>query len=223
MLWIRTWFGNELTDASPDDPATTRTVADIAYQKLWRRVFSEDGMHVRYRDFLHLSFGLSANANVFQRGENAEIDRAIALLETNVNTAVRQHSASEDVVSVDQVPSFLLPILMDCPDLIDGMSDDDWRKHDVETKAKEEAYGLARDQRLLLMITDRKACEQGWVYLVAVNHKGEALPTRARVHAAKAQYYAVEWYNEGVPLSDMDLEGSEIVIYEQKGSGWDDW
>lgn len=98
-----------------------------------------------------------------------------------------------------------------------------WRAHDAETAAREEPE-LAKDQRFLLMIADRKACEEGWIYLVAVDHKGRVLPTRCRGQAGKIKYFALEWFSEGVPLSELGSEEEEdTILYEAEGEGWDDW
>jgi len=31
-------------------------------------------------------------------------------------------------------------------------------------------------QSLMVVVADRKACEEGWLLLLAVNHKGRVLP-----------------------------------------------
>lgn len=111
---------------------------------------------------------------------------------------------------------------MRCPDLFEGNSNRDWRKHDVETAAAEEPL-LAKRQRFLLTLSDRKACEQGWVYLVAVDHKGRVLLTRATGQAAKIKYFANEWLSEGVSLSELDLEEGDTVVYGSSSQGWEDW
>lgn len=136
--------------------------------------------------------------------------------------AIPQTDTAEDVVQVAEVPAFLISVLMQCPDLFEGNSSDDWRKHNAETAAAEEPL-LAKSQRFLLMIADREACERGWVYLVAVDHKGRVLPTRSRGQAAKIKYFANEWLSEGVPLSELDAEEGDIVVYDAEGEGWDDW
>jgi hypothetical protein len=136
--------------------------------------------------------------------------------------AIPQQDIAEDIVQVGEVPSFLVSVLMRCPDLFEGSSIPDWREHDAETAAEEESQ-LAKSQRFLLMIADRKACEEGWIYLVAVDHKGRVLPTRCRGQAAKIKYFANEWLSEGVPLSELDPEEGDTIVYEAEGEGWDDY
>lgn len=111
---------------------------------------------------------------------------------------------------------------MRCPDIFEGNSSPGWREHDAETVAAEEAL-LTKSQRFLLMIADREACERGWIYLVAVDHKGRVLPTRSRGQAAKINHFANEWLSEGVPLSELDMEEGDTIVYEAEGEGWDDW
>lgn len=121
------------------------------------------------------------------------------------------------------MPDFFLSIIVKFPDMIDGFATEEWRTHDFVQRAKEEEEWLPRAQKFLLMIADREACKEGWVYLVAVDHKGQVLPTRCRVRASKAENEAVQWYGEGVPLSESSADEANEIVYEHDGSGWDDW
>lgn len=113
---------------------------------------------------------------------------------------------------------------MQCPDLLDGTRPgDEWRAHDPEKMAEEEKEWLPKSQSFLLMLADRKACKDGWVYFVGVDDKGRVLPTRCRVRAAKAQYFAGEWFSEGVPLAESSVDNEDTIIYEEDVLGWDDW
>lgn len=151
------------------------------------------------------------------------MDPAIAVFGRDPDTLeVIQGGVSGDIVQVGEVPEFLLSVLMKCPDLLEGTSRGSWRDHDAATIAEEQEY-VDASQTLLLMIADREACKDGFVYHVAVNHKGKVLPTRMRGRAVRSLHYAIEWYNEGVPLEEMSLDREDTVIYEHEGSGWDDW
>ncbi|KAL3481290.1 hypothetical protein BJX99DRAFT_253592 [Aspergillus californicus] len=46
-----------------------------------------------------------------------------------------------------------------------------------------ERNGVDGDQRLLIRIADQKACQEGWVLLLGVKHKGQILPHRVRERA----------------------------------------
>jgi hypothetical protein len=111
---------------------------------------------------------------------------------------------------------------MRSPDLFEGNTTSDWRKDIGEIAAAEE-LALAKRQRFLLMIADREACEQGWIYLVAVDHKGRVLPTRSRGQASRIKYFAHEWLSEGVPLSELDQYPGDTIVYESEGEGWANW
>jgi nitrogen regulatory protein PII-like uncharacterized protein len=62
---------------------------------------------------------------------------------------------------------------MHCPELFEGMSDDDWRNFTGEERA-EELVKSDWAQSALVLVADRKACED-WVVVLAVNHWGEIL------------------------------------------------
>jgi hypothetical protein len=71
------------------------------------------------------------------------------------------------------VPGYLLAALMHCPELLEGMSDGDWRHFEGEERAEELAES-DRTQKALVLVADRKACEEGWVLALAVNHRGRS-------------------------------------------------
>jgi hypothetical protein len=162
-------------------------------------------------------------ADAEQPEEDQEVDPAIAIFDDDSsNLAVPQQDIAEDIIRVGEVPSFLISAMMRCPDLFEGNTTHEWREDDAETAAEEESR-LAKSQRFLLMVADRKACEQGWIYLVAVDHKGRVLPTRSRGQAAKIKYFANEWLSEGVPLSELDSDEGDTVVYDSESGGWDDY
>ena len=71
------------------------------------------------------------------------------------------------------VPGYLLAALMHCPKLLEGISDGDWRHFEGEERAEELAES-DRTQKALVLVADRKACEEGWVLALAVNHRGRS-------------------------------------------------
>ncbi|KAJ5828617.1 uncharacterized protein N7525_006870 [Penicillium rubens] len=82
-----------------------------------------------------------------------------------------------------------------------------------------------RDQNVIEGVAtgrpDRKACEEGWVLALAVNHRGEILPVRVRERATEAAQIAVNWF-EGEPLSEIvDDEDEDVEIYLGEGNGWE--
>lgn len=73
----------------------------------------------------------------------------------------------------------------------------------------------------LVLVADRKACEEGWVLALAVNHRGEILPVRVRERATEAAQIAVNWF-EGEPLSEIvDDEDEDVEFYLGEGNGWE--
>lgn len=109
------------------------------------------------------------------------------------------------------VPGYLLAVLMHCPEVFEGMSDGDWWHFEGEERAEELAES-DRTQKALVLVADRKACEEGWVLALAVNHWGEILPARVRERATEAAQIAVNWF-EGEPFSEIvDDEDEDIVL-----------
>jgi hypothetical protein len=122
--------------------------------------------------------------------------------------------------SPGSVPDYLLAALMHCPELFEGMSDGDWRHFEREERAEELAEN-DRTQKALVLVADRKACEEGWVLALAVNDRGEILPVRVRERATEAAQIAVNWF-EGEPLSEIvDDEAEDVEFYLGKGYGWE--
>lgn len=117
-------------------------------------------------------------------------------------------------------PGYLIAAMMHCPELLDGISDDDWR-HFSGDEREEEEMECARSQSAMVLVADRKACEEGWLLLLAINHKGQILPFRAREKASMAAQHVVNWMN-GQPLSEMaSSEDDDVESYVSVGNGWD--
>ncbi|KAF1364348.1 hypothetical protein EJ07DRAFT_99323 [Lizonia empirigonia] len=127
---------------------------------------------------------------------------------------VSARDADDEVELMDGIPRFILSALVRCPDAMEGSSG-----HKTE-----EDEDLTFVQALLLVIADREACEDGWVLLAAMNHKGQVLPRRARCKAFEVGQNVASWKDGGEPL---DIEGrrGNVVDYRdanQSGDGWDD-
>lgn len=115
-------------------------------------------------------------------------------------------------------PSYLITAFMHCPDVLDGVTaahyrppspDDAWWKGEVDER-----------QNLLVLVADRKACEEGWILHLAVNHKGKVLPFRIRDPATWAAQYEANWL-DGQALAENTLDpekDEEVTIHE--GDGW---
>ncbi|KAJ5375523.1 hypothetical protein N7517_007529 [Penicillium concentricum] len=194
-LWIRTWFGD------PTDK-TSQEAADTAYARLRKQVLQQG-----LEDY-HVSC----------------IPEEVVFEDRGELSAAAQRS--RDVVAgvaagrPGSVPEYLIAALMHCPDLFEGMSDDDWRHLTGEERAEELAES-DRAQNLLVFVADRKACEEGWVLALAVNHRGEILPFRVRERAKEAAQIAVSW-QEGQPLSEIaDEEDEDVEFYLGEGDGWE--
>ncbi|GAB1216464.1 hypothetical protein ATERTT37_005679 [Aspergillus terreus] len=192
-LWIRTWFGG--ADQASQD------AADSAYGRLRREVLQQG------RENYHVSciceeFVFEDRRELSCDAEGPDVVGGIA--------AGRPGS----------VPGYLIAAMMHCPELFEGTSDDDWRHFSGDQRA-EELQGSDRSQAALVIVADRKACEEGWVLLLAVNHRGQILPFRVREKARETAQHAVNWL-EGQPLSEIAFEEDENAeFYMGEGYGWD--
>jgi len=213
VLWIRTWYGT--TDGSAassssnqssedqgeaDNALVSRDTADAAYRRLWRRAFlwnpdDEDEVY-----------------------DDSSIPSPFIFDNDAARFSVRQTSKEQIITPTGTVPDFVLNVLMKCPDQMEGSSDSSWRHDDEETIAAEQEH-LSQAQKLLLMIADREACEDGWVLEIAINHKGEVVPGRVRIKAVHTRENAGQWLTEGMAL-DEATEGKDEEIYYYEGDGW---
>ncbi|KAJ5981362.1 hypothetical protein N7522_013783 [Penicillium canescens] len=194
-LWIRTWFGD------PTDK-TSQEAADTAYSRLRKQVLQQG------RENYHVS--CIPEEFVFEDREELSAD------------AQRGRDVIGGVAAgrPGSVPGYLVAALMHCPELFEGMSDDDWRHFMGEERAEELAES-DRAQSALVLVADRKACEEGWVLVLAVNHRGEILPFRVRERAKETAQIAVSW-QEGQPLSEIaDEEDEDVEFYLGGGDGWE--
>ncbi|KAL3478576.1 hypothetical protein BJX99DRAFT_224336 [Aspergillus californicus] len=116
------------------------------------------------------------------------------------------------------MPSYVLAALTRCPDQIDGC-----RVEGLDDLPPvEEVEG---GQMLLVVIADRKACEDGWVLHLGIDHKGSVLPFRIRDRADCVSSNLGNW-SDGQQLTENTLDPEEDVeLYMDhggaSGSGWD--
>ncbi|KAJ5979291.1 hypothetical protein N7501_002633 [Penicillium viridicatum] len=195
VLWIRTWFGD------PTDK-TSQEAADKAYARLRKEVLQQG----------------HENNHVFCIPEEFVFeDREKLTADVQQDQDVIEGVATGRPGSV---PGYLLMALMHCPELFEGMSDGDWRHFEEEERAGELAES-DRTQKALVLVADRKACEEGWVLALAVNHRGGILPVRVRERATEAAQIAVNWF-QGEPLSEIvDDEDEDVEFYLGEGNGWE--
>ncbi|KAF9695322.1 hypothetical protein EKO04_007091 [Ascochyta lentis] len=122
--------------------------------------------------------------------------------------------ADDEIELMDEIPSFILNALVRCPDAMEGSSG-----HETE-----DDEDLTFEQALLLVIADREACEDGWVLLAAINHKGQVLHRRVRCKAFEVGQNVASWKDGGEPL-DIEGQRENVMNYRdanQSGNGWDD-
>lgn len=123
-------------------------------------------------------------------------------------------NADDEAELMDKIRSFSLNALTRCPDAMDGSIERD-------TEDEEE---LMWSQALLIVVADREACEEGWVLLLSVNHKGQVLHKRVRCKACNVQLNVAFWRDGGEPL-DIEDQRENVLDYQDSngsGNGWDD-
>ncbi|KAL4860312.1 hypothetical protein BDV12DRAFT_205238 [Aspergillus spectabilis] len=120
-------------------------------------------------------------------------------------------------------PSYVVEALMHCPNQLSGLPAYDIDNNDLKRYVNELKD---TDQKLLFCIADRKACEEGWVLFLGINHKGQVLPFRVRQKATLIEEDIITlWEGEdGVSLVQKDPSGlgRDEERYLSGGSGWDD-
>ena len=203
---IRTWYGAE--GLGSEAGTIARASADAAYLRLYRKAI------------LCLPDGSDETGPHDGPGEetvapSATFDR------DSMSLGVVQHSTEENVVQAGVVPSFLISALMHTPDSFDGISGADWRDDDQE-RARDEEQRLSMSQHFLVLVADRKACEEGWMLQVAVTHKGHALPYRVRVKASETKSHVNQWLQLGNAI-DAGPEHVDTTVFAEPGNnGWDE-
>ena len=196
VIWIRTWYGNEASlDNVSDKEIVTRASADEAYTRLWRKASCPPQDHYEF------------DADLF--GSNVFKDDATAYV-------VTARDADDEVELMSGIPSFILNALIQCPDAMEPNSG--------SRDTAEDDDDLRSRQALLVVVADREACEDGWVLLIALNHKGQVLHMRARCKAYQVSEQVYSFRDGGEPLDIT--EGEENVIHyldgNKSGDGWDE-
>lgn len=192
LLWIRTRFGRK------DDPVN-RNAANVGYSRL-RSIVSEDDLD----DILEEDCFFD-NKEEFGPG---------SITTPNGDTI---HDFIDGVACSmpGSVPSYMITALMHKPDILDGLAKRDWP---IESYKRPPEPDMA--QCLMLVVADRKACEEGWMLFLAVNHKREVLPFRLRERASWATQLILG-FMEGQDLEENTRDPKEdIEYYMHRGDGW---
>ncbi|KAH8428568.1 uncharacterized protein LDX57_006264 [Aspergillus melleus] len=119
------------------------------------------------------------------------------------------------------IPGYLVAAMMHCPELFEGCSDGGWRHFSGEEREEEENESRT-SQVAMVLVADRKACEEGWVLLLALNHRGQVLPYRVRERASEAAQHVVNWA-EGQPLVEMAWREDDEGEFNLAWRGDDGW
>ncbi|KAJ5781089.1 hypothetical protein N7457_006249 [Penicillium paradoxum] len=192
VFWIRTWFGREDDQASQD-------AADAGYKRL-RAIMDEDEFEV----FVEKECWYE-NKEEFGSGSNT-------MPNGDINPDFVDGVACGTPGSV---PSYMITALMHRPDTLDGLSKRDWPSWYIEESVESDMV-----QCLMLVVADRKACEEGWVLFMAVNERGEVLPFRVRERASWTTQLIAN-YTNGQRLDENTSDPHEdIEYYMHGGDGW---
>ena len=197
-IWIRTWYGNDVCDGGSIKGAVTCASADEAYLRLWRRAFHPLEHNEEFDDDVVGPFLFDDDAATY---------------------GVMSGDADDEVELLGKIPSFVLSALMRCPDAMEGCSESGWSYWLTETEEEQ-----AQEQAKLVLVADREACEDGWVLMIALNHKGQVLHMRSRCKAYEVALNVTFWRDGGEPL-DITGEEENVVDYRDangSGNGWDD-
>ncbi|KAL2812194.1 hypothetical protein BJX63DRAFT_421930 [Aspergillus granulosus] len=197
-LWIRTWFGDKDSKASQE-------AADAGYAKVYRHAVQGDidtaenqsnglmGEVLMFTD--RHEFGRGFRSEASSSGLDPDIRDGIAL------------------GTPGSLPWYVLRAMMHCPDHVVT-----WSQRHLQDPEEE----LDKYQKVLVVVVDRKACEDGWVLMFALNHKGAILPLRARNKAYWVDMTVIGWISDCTPLNEMGEDSDdEQEMYMAEGDGWD--
>ncbi|KAH6868624.1 hypothetical protein BKA58DRAFT_317931 [Alternaria rosae] len=194
-IWIRTWYGNEARlGEGSGEDIVTRAGADEAYLRLWRTALHPYQHHYEFDAAMFGPFIFDDNDAAY---------------------GVAAGDADDEVELMDGIPSFILSALMRCPDAIEGSSEREIMEEDDHTELQ---------QSLLVVVADREACEEGWILLIALNHRGQALHMRVRCKAYQVWEQVNHFRDGGDPL-DITESKKNVVDYldgNRSGDGWDE-
>ncbi|KAK1142860.1 hypothetical protein N8T08_007294 [Aspergillus melleus] len=198
---------------------TDRSVSTILATALWIRTWfggpgqpSQEAADAAYQRLREAVTGLDAcMAPEFIYDERDDFAQASSGADIEAGTALGTPSS---------IPGYLVDAMMHCPELFEGCSDGDWRHFRGEERKEEEMESRA-SQVAMVLVADRKACKEGWVLLLALNHRGQVLPYRVRERASEAAQHVVNWA-EGQPLVEMAWrEDDDGEFNLTGGDGWD--
>ncbi|KAJ5356527.1 hypothetical protein N7517_011136 [Penicillium concentricum] len=113
------------------------------------------------------------------------------------------------------VPSYMITGLMHKPNTLDGLSAHVWPEESYERPPE-----LDMVQCLMLVIADRKACEEGWILFFAVNHKREVISFRIRERASWTSQLIMEFMNGQALDENTEDPSEETESYMRGGDGW---
>jgi hypothetical protein len=159
-IWIRTWFG------VPGDEGESRAAADTAYENLCfyalQQGDEEQGPPIAIQEEHMYDY------------DNHDHNQKCDTPDINVRDGVALGRAWS-------TPSYVVEEFMHCPNQLSGYGLPDNDNGDL----KRYVNGIKdTDQRLLFVIADRTACEEGWVLFLGINHRGQVLPFWVRQKAA---------------------------------------
>ncbi|KAJ5963288.1 uncharacterized protein N7479_003164 [Penicillium vulpinum] len=86
------------------------------------------------------------------------------------------------------------------PGMLDDLSARDWPALDEQ----------ANTQSIMVVVVNRKACEEGWVSFLAPNYKGEVLSFRVRERASWVSQLVLE-FMEGQSLEENTVDPDQDV------------
>lgn len=194
LLWIRTWFGRK------DNPAS-RNAADEGYSRI-RSITAEDNLDdVLEEECFFENEGEFGPDSIFM-SEDDEIPDFIDGVACG---------------TPGSVPSYMITALMHRPDILDGLSDRNWPTEPYQRPPEPDMH-----QSLMVVVADRKACEEGWMLFLAVNHKGEVLPFRVRERASWTTQLILEFMDGQYLDENADDPKRDIEYYMHQGDGWAD-
>ncbi|KAL2869535.1 uncharacterized protein BJX67DRAFT_347544 [Aspergillus lucknowensis] len=192
-LFIRTWYGD------PSDPAS-QDKADDDYAHLVEVISSEYGeMGLMMDEFF-----------IFDEEE----EFSSSLLSTQSGDA--EFSDGVAIPRPGCMPSYVLAALMHCPDQIEGTRIENLD----DLPSAEEVEG---QQTLLVLVADRKACEEGWVLHLAINHKGQVLPFRVRDGADWVSASYANWSDGQQLTENTENPEADTEMYMDHGGGGGGW
>ncbi|OQE36021.1 hypothetical protein PENCOP_c012G03917 [Penicillium coprophilum] len=193
LLWIRTWYGRKDDQASQD-------AADAGYKHLRIVVFGDGELNDVCPDI--------EKKCIFENKEEFG-PSSITMPDRDTNPDFVDGIARGTPGSV---PSYMITALMHRPDMLDGLSRRDWYDKPDE---------LENFQSIMVLVADRKACEEGWVLFLAPNHRGEILPFRIRDRAAWVYQQIVD-FTEGVHLAENTVDPDQDMEFymRENPDGW---